>query len=107
LPVDQIIEGRVFVAEQGGKLMGFCAILPREDGDSELDALFVEPDSWRQGIGRALVEHSSNLAKSAGARHLHVIGNPQAEHFYTGCGFDVFGTQRTRFGVGLLMKRSL
>ena len=32
LPVRQIIEGGVFVAERGGKIIGFSAILPREDG---------------------------------------------------------------------------
>ncbi|MEO8306960.1 MAG: GNAT family N-acetyltransferase [Pseudomonadota bacterium] len=107
LPVQQIIENRVFVAEQGGKIMGFSAILPREDGNSELDALFVEPGSWRQGIGRALVDHSSTSAKSTGASYLHVVGNPHAEQFYKACGFESFGTERTRFGVGLLMKRPL
>lgn len=107
LPVQQIANGGVFVAEQEGTIAGFSAILPREDGNSELDALFVEPEFWRQGIGRALVDHSSNSAKRAGARFLHVVGNPQAESFYVACGFKVFGTERTRFGVGLLMKRLL
>ncbi len=107
LPVQQIVEGGVFVAEQYGKIMGFSAILLRYDGNSELDALFVEPGLWRRGIGRALVDYSSTSARRAGARYLHVVGNPHAEHFYTACGFEAFGTERTRFGVGLLMKRSL
>jgi hypothetical protein len=29
----------------------------RGDGNSELDALFVEPDLWKQGLGRFLIEH--------------------------------------------------
>jgi GNAT superfamily N-acetyltransferase len=56
LPVDQIEDGGVFVAEELGSIQGFAAIVPREDGDIELDALFVEPTSWRRGIGRALLE---------------------------------------------------
>lgn len=107
LPVQQIVDGQVFVAEHDGQVKGFSAILPREDGNSELEALFVEPNCWRQGIGRALVDYCSVSAKNVGARYLHVVGNPHAEHFYTACGFETFGTERTRFGVGLLMKRSL
>src|ERR1041385_8328595 len=82
LPLKQIEGGRVFVAEVSGSLMGFAAILPREDGDFELDALFVEPHSWRHGLGRALVDHCAAAARAAGAESLHVVGNPHAEGFY-------------------------
>jgi GNAT superfamily N-acetyltransferase len=107
LPLQQIVEGRVFVAERQGKILGFSVILPREDGNSELDGLFVEPECWRQGIGRALIEHCGRAAKNLGARYLHVIGNTHAEHFYVACGFQVIGTEHTQFGVGLLMKKAL
>ena len=107
LPVGQIEGGGVFVAEVAEAVVGFAAILPREDGDSELDALFVEPEVWQRGIGRALVEHCCAAAKAAGAKSLHVVGNPHAEGFYRSCGFAKLGTKATRFGVGLLMKRSV
>ena len=107
LPVQQIIDGGVFVAEHSGKIEGFAAILPRADGNSELDALFVEPECWRQGVGRVLVEHCARAARESGASCLHVIGNPHARYFYVACGFQVLGTEATRFGVGLLMKREL
>src|ERR1041385_1560595 len=107
LPLDQIRAGGVFVAEVAGSTMGFAAILPRENGDFDLDALFVEPTAWRQGIGRALIEHCAAAAKGAGAESLYVVGNPHAEGFYTACGFDTLGTKQTRFGIGLLMKKVL
>lgn len=107
LPLEQIRAGGVFVAEVSGSVMGFAAILPREDADFELDALFVEPDTWRHGIGRALVDHCAAAAKAAGAESLHVVGNPHAEGFYTACGFDTIGAKQMRFGTGLLMKKSL
>lgn len=107
LPLQQIIDALVFVAEREGQIKGFSAILPREDGNTELDGLFVEPDCWRQGIGRALIDHSSISAKKSGAMYLHVVGNPHAEHFYLACGFEAFGATRTQFGIGLLMKRAL
>lgn len=107
LPLEQIRNGGVFVAEVAGAAMGFAAILPRENGDFELDALFVEPGAWRQGIGRALIEHCASVAKAAGAESLHVVGNPHAEGFYRACEFNMIGTTQMRFGTGLLMKRAL
>src|SRR5262245_10571038 len=101
LPLEQIEDGGVFVAEVAGSVKGFAAILPRDDGDMELDALFVEPEAWRQGIGRALVEHCVREARKTHACSLHVIGNPHAEGFYEGCGFKKHGTKQMRFGVGL------
>lgn len=107
LPLEQIKGGGVFVAQVSDSVMGFAAILPREDGDFELDALFVEPDAWRHGIGRALVDHCAAAARAKGAESLHVVGNPHAEGFYTACGFKTIGTKQMRFGVGLLMKKPL
>src|SRR5512133_344645 len=40
LPAEQIANGRVFVSEWEGKVVGFAAVEPRADGESELDALF-------------------------------------------------------------------
>jgi GNAT superfamily N-acetyltransferase len=107
LPSDQITAGQVFVAEVMGSIGGFAAILPREDGNSELDALFVEPHLWRHGVGRTLIEHCAEAARTRGSSALHVIGNPHAEGFYRACGFESLGTAQTRFGVGLLLHRVL
>jgi GNAT superfamily N-acetyltransferase len=107
LPAEQIAAGGVFVLEQGGAIVGFSAILRREDGDTELDALFVEPEIQRQGIGRKLIEHCAAVARSAGSRALHVIGNTHAKEFYLSCGFEILGPFNTRFGSGLLMRKAL
>ena len=107
LPIEQIIAGGVFVLEQDGTVVGFSAILSREDGDTELDALFVEPSIQRQGIGKKLVEHCAEIARSKGSTTLHVIGNRHAEQFYLACGFRVIGSFDTRFGPGLLMRMPL
>jgi GNAT superfamily N-acetyltransferase len=105
--VEQIAAGGVFVAEDGGALVGFSAILPRDGGDTELDALFVEPDRQRRGIGRMLVEHCVQVARVGGSSALHVVGNPHAEQFYLACGFKIVGSFQTRFGPGLLMRMAL
>ena len=107
LPIEQIASGCVFVAERDGIVAGFAAVVPRPDGGAELDALFVEPHLWKRGIGRRLVDHVADVARARAAGFLHVIGNPHAEGFYVSCGFRVSGTIKTRFGVGLDMRRAL
>lgn len=107
LPIEQIAAGCVFVAERDGGVAGFAAVVPRPDGGAELDALFVEPHHWKQGIGRRLVDHSAGVARERAAAFLHVVGNPHAEGFYLACGFRVTGSVDTRFGVGLAMRRPL
>jgi GNAT superfamily N-acetyltransferase len=107
LPLDQIAAGLVFVAEQDGVILGFGAVLPREDGDTELDGLFVDPEVWRRGGGRQLVESCCQHARMHGSNALQVVGNPHAEGFYLACGFTTTGTIETRFGPGLSMRKIL
>jgi GNAT superfamily N-acetyltransferase len=107
LPVEQIADGHVFVAERDGAIVGFAAVLARPDGNAELDSLFVEPTLWKGGVGRSLVDHCADVARGRGSRILHVVGNPHAEGFYTACGFRIAGTVETRFGAGLSMQRLL
>jgi GNAT superfamily N-acetyltransferase len=81
VPIGQIEAGQVWVAEDHADLVGFAAVLPRADGDLELDALFVEPGRWRAGIGRRLVQRCLESARERGTGALHVVGNPRAAGF--------------------------
>jgi N-acetylglutamate synthase-like GNAT family acetyltransferase len=107
LPTEQIRDGHVIVVERGTAILGFAAVIPRDDGQAELDALFVEPHAWRQGIGRRLVAGCAAIARGRGATTLHVIGNPHAEAFYRAAGFEQVGSVQTRFGDGILMALTL
>jgi len=107
LPLEQIVGGHVFVAERDAAILGFAAVVPRPDGNADLDALFVDPDLQKQGVGRRLVDHCAAVAIERAARILHVVGNPHAEGFYAACGFRTTGTVETRFGAGLSMQRGL
>jgi hypothetical protein len=50
IPLEQIAAGRVFVSELSGATVGFSAIEPRVDGETELDAFL----SSRTFAGMAL-----------------------------------------------------
>ena len=99
LPPGQIANGQVIVAELDGEVAGFAAVV-----GGELDGLFVEPDMWGGGIGRALVDAATHEARKRGLA-LKVIANPRARRFYEHCGFSVEGELQTRFGPGLRMTK--
>ena len=99
LPAEQIALGQVHVAEEDGRVLGFAALV-----DAELDALFVEPELWGRGIGRALIDRSVHLARRKGLT-LTVVASPTARVFYEKCGFAVEGEAETRFGPALRMSR--
>ena len=99
VPPAQIANGQVIVAERGGHIAGFAAVV-----GGELDGLFVEPDLWGTGIGRALVEAATDEARRSGVP-LRVIANPSARRFYLSCGFKIEGEEQTRFGIGIRMSR--
>jgi GNAT superfamily N-acetyltransferase len=99
LPPAQIANEQVTVAELDGNVVGFAALV-----GGELDGLFVEPDLWGQGIGRALVDAAAHQARKKGLT-LTVIANPRARGFYESCGFRVEGEAQTRFGPALRMSR--
>lgn len=103
LPVEQIEQGAVIVAEVDGRVAGFAAVLI-DDDHAELDGLFVEPGLWRNGIGAALVDVAVHEARRQGLAVM-VIASPTARDFYEKCGFTVEGEAQTRFGPALRMSR--
>jgi GNAT superfamily N-acetyltransferase len=107
LPIDQIADGNVYVCEAGGDIVGFAVVLPRADGEAELDGLFVRPDLWGEGYGRLLLEHGEAMARGWGASEMHVIANPQAMGFYLACGFELNGVAQTRFKPAMTLVKGL
>ncbi len=107
LPTDQIADGNVYVCEVDGEIVGFGVVLPRADGQAELDGLFVRPQVWGEGYGRVLLEHGAAMARTWGASELHVVANAQAMAFYRACGFEPNGTAPTRFKPATTMVKRL
>lgn len=107
LPVAQLEERRVRVAEKNGEPVGFSVVLPEAAGISELDGLFVEPPHWHTGIGSRLISDAVDLARIQGARAIEVTANPRAQGFYAKCGFVFLGSVQTQFGPAMRMRLSL
>lgn len=106
IPAGQIAAGQVLVADDGTPI-GFAAILPRNDGNIELDGLFVDPALFRKGTGRALVDAVAEAARASGARSIHVVANRNVLAFYEAVGFETIGEIGTELGptASLMIKR--
>ena len=87
------------VAEVDGALVGFVAVGPTHDenGDGELYAIYVHPDHWGTGVGRALIGAGEARLKELGHRDVHLWvldDNPRARRFYEAAGWSTDGTTR-------------
>jgi GNAT superfamily N-acetyltransferase len=83
----QIGAGEVLVAVRGrdeaALPSGVAAIVPlRRPNRFELSHLFVAPESFRLGIGRALFDAAVGLAAGKGATHVSILSDPHAAAFY-------------------------
>ena len=87
------------VAEVDGAVVGFVAVGPTHDdnGDGELYAIYVHPDHWGTGVGRALIAAGEEHLRELGHRDVHLWvldDNPRARRFYEAAGWSTDGTTR-------------
>lgn len=106
LQPEGLAEGRTYVAEQDGSVVGF-ATWARAGDVVELADLFVDPDWRRRGIAAALVSQIVDVLRARGVRYLEVTANPHAQGFYAAAGFTDCGTAETAFGSGSRKRLSL
>jgi GNAT superfamily N-acetyltransferase len=91
-------EGRTYVAEEDGSVVGF-ATWALAGGVTELEDLFVDPGWRRRGIATALVSRIVDVLRAQDVRYLEVTANPHAAGFYSAVGFTDCGTAETEFGT--------
>ncbi len=96
LPLEQaaqnegLFEYTLVVAEAAGGVVGFVAFT-----EDELAWLYVEPGTYRQGVGKALI--SAALAQTKATMSAEVLsGNVAALTLYRKAGFEVVGTEHGR-----------
>jgi ribosomal protein S18 acetylase RimI-like enzyme len=78
----------ILVAEVNGDVAGFASVGAAHEGDEqtgELYAIYVDPECWGTGVGRALIAEAEERLRAAGFREaiLWVLDdNPRARRFY-------------------------
>jgi GNAT superfamily N-acetyltransferase len=97
-----LAEGRTYVAEEGGSLVGFATWI-EAGGTFELEDLFVDPGWMRRGIAMALVNRIVQILRARGVERLEVTANPHALGFYRAAGFIDCGVTDTVFGAAQRM----
>jgi len=101
-----LAEGRTYVAEEDGSVVGF-ATWAEADGSIELEDLFVDPGWRRRGIAAALVSRIVDVLRARGAECLEVTANPHAREFYSAAGFTDCGVAETEFGAAPRMRLAI
>jgi ribosomal protein S18 acetylase RimI-like enzyme len=97
-------ESKTLVAQLGAPIVGFATVVaPSPDGDlgphtCELAALYIDPGSWRQGVGRTLLDAAMELGQAGGSAEMSLwvlTQNAAARAFYEAVGFAADGARHT------------
>jgi ribosomal protein S18 acetylase RimI-like enzyme len=93
------------VCEDQGAVVGFASTGPSRDEDEigELYAIYVEPEAWSRGAGRALMAAAEKqLASDYDAALLWVLeDNPRARGFYERAGWAPDGIRKAEERLGV------
>jgi ribosomal protein S18 acetylase RimI-like enzyme len=99
----------VYVAVENRAVVGFCAVAtPGRDDDAgdgvaEIAAINVDPDVWRTGVGRALIDVALEDLRANGWRWVTLwvlTENQRAREFYARFGFEPDGAEITHEASG-------
>lgn len=109
-----VASGTFYLAEEEGLLRGVGGWTPtwRSREDCDVRHFAVDPGAVRQGVGRALLAHSMEIARGAGRRRMTALSTLTAVPFYRAMGFEAVGEHVLDFGVAarfpvVEMRRSL
>lgn len=99
---------RTILLEDGGAIRGFATTMPSRDPDTanhgELCALYLDPNDWGRGYGRALMAEVRRHFTSCGfpAAILWLLeGNVRADRFYRADGWQPDGARRSETMWGI------
>lgn len=87
---DFVAANQVYVAELAGELLGFYALIIRND-KAELDHLWVAPAHIGTGVGKELFIHAMQTVARQSISEVEILSDPNAEGFYRKMGAHHIG----------------
>ena len=90
--LDNDARGCIWMAEQGGKLIGCTAIALRDDDTAQLRWVVVDPVARGEGLGGTLVDKALEFCRSRGCTSIYLFttdGLPESQALYEKLGFKV------------------
>lgn len=81
---EEIAKWVVIVAEEDGLMLGYAAL---DKTKANIDAVYVAPDRWRQGIGRQLLSRLEEIARTAQLPRITLQAAGPAIRFYQRLGY--------------------
>lgn len=89
---DFIASNQVFVAYEGDQVLGFYALIIRQD-KAELDHMWVAPEHIGSGVGKELFLHAMQHAARRNISQIEILSDPNAEGFYRKMGAHRIGEE--------------
>ncbi len=104
---------RIFVAQEGRKVIGFASVRLKEGREAELSGMVVLESAKGRGIGSRLLRKACDGARKRGCLRISVkteVANARAIAFYKKAGFTESSREtarvgRTRIPIQLLAKK--
>lgn len=87
---DFISANQVYVAEKDGRLLGFYALIIRQQ-KAELDHMWVAPSHIGTGVGKELFLHAMQRAARENVPAVEILSDPNAAGFYRKMGAHQIG----------------
>ena len=95
-------KNETFVADEAGKILGFCNVGPSRDTDAlhdsgEIHAIYISPDKHSRGMGSALMKAGLKFLKAEGFKTatLWVLkSNTSTIKFYESKGWQADGKEK-------------
>ncbi len=85
-----ISNNEVYVADQEGEVLGFYALVVRDD-KAELEHMWVAPAHSGRGVGKELFVHAMQRAAGENVSTVEISSDPNAEGFYQKMGARKIG----------------
>jgi putative acetyltransferase len=113
--LQRLQETEVWIAEVQGRIVGWVGVR----GGDYLDALYVDPEYARRGVGSGLLRLVEDMLRRRGVSVIRADASWNAEDFYLGRGYEPLGPRPpddarpmrkrllagTRYGVGVSAQR--